>query len=112
GSAGLAGLYGGVLPPSIAHAGPAGGQMLGQAMGNMSQRAQVANQMAMREAAQGGRPFMPPPAMAGAAAGAGAGAGGQRRGTPGHQNRRPTDLTEDPRVWAPTRSAARGVLGE
>ncbi|MGP3967367.1 hypothetical protein [Streptomyces sp. 6N223] len=107
GSAGMAGLYGGVLPPSIAHAGPASGQALNQAMNNMSQRANVANQMMMREAAQGGRPFMPPPAMAGMGAG---GRGG--RGGSGGQNRRFTDLTEDPEVWAPRQSAALGVLGE
>jgi hypothetical protein len=108
GSAGMAGLYGGVLPPSIAHAGPASGQALSQAMNNMNTRAHVANQMMMREAAQGGRPFMPPPAMAGMGAG-GAGRGG--RGGSGGENRRFTDLTEDPEVWAPRQSAALGVLG-
>ncbi|ONK16062.1 hypothetical protein [Streptomyces sp. MP131-18] len=107
GSGGLAGLYGGVLPPSIAHAGPAGGQVLSQAMRNMDRNAHVATQMAMRESAQGGRPFMPPPAMAGGAAG-----GGQGRGGRGAGNGRLTDLTEDPEVWAPRRSATTGVLGE
>ncbi|TDC13082.1 hypothetical protein E1265_28585 [Streptomyces sp. 8K308] len=107
GSTGLAGLYGGVLPPSIAGAGAIGGQMVGQAMTNLNNRAHVATQLAMREAAQGGRPFMPPPAMAGAAAG-----GAQGRGTQGQQNRRFTDLTEDPDVWAPRPGAARGVLGD
>ncbi|MDT0446380.1 hypothetical protein [Streptomyces johnsoniae] len=110
GSGGLAGLYGGVLPPSIAHAGPAGGQVLSQAMRNMDRNAHVATQMAMRESAQGGRPFMPPPAMAGAA-GAAAG-GGQGRGGRGARNGRLTDLIEDPEVWAPRRSATTGVLGE
>ncbi|GAB2912669.1 hypothetical protein [Streptomyces mayteni] len=111
GSGGLAGLYGGVLPPSIAGAGGLGGQLVGQAMTNMNQRAHVATQLAMREAAQGGRPFMPPPAMAGGAAG-GATRGAQGRGAQGHQNRRLTDLTEDPDVWAPRPGAAQGVLGD
>ncbi|MDT0341285.1 hypothetical protein [Streptomyces litchfieldiae] len=111
GAGGLAGLYGGVLPPSVAHAGPARGQALEQAMRNMNQRAQLSTHMAMREAAQGGRPFMPPPGMAGMGAG-GAGRSGQGRGAAGGQNRRFTDLTEDPEVWAPRRGAALGVLGE
>ncbi|MFD5318809.1 hypothetical protein [Streptomyces sp. NPDC127098] len=110
GSAGLAGLYGGVLPPSIAGAGSLGGQLVGQAMANMNRRAHVATQLAMRESAQGGRPFMPPPAMAGGGTG-GAARSTQGRGTPGQQNRRLTDLTEDPEVWAPRPIAARDVLG-
>ena len=110
GPGGLAGLYGGVLPPSIAGAGALGGQLVGQAMATMNQRAHVATQLAMREAAQGGRPFMPPPAMTGGGAG-GAARGAQGRGTPGQRNRRLTDLTEDPEVWAPRPIAARDVLG-
>jgi hypothetical protein len=45
-------------------------------------------------------------------AGMGGGAGGRGgRGGSGGENRRFTDLTEDPEVWAPRQSAAMGVLG-
>ena len=101
GTAGLAGLYGGVLPPSVAHQGPAQQQVLQEAQRNMQRRAAVATRFAMREAAQGGRPFMPPPpAMAGRS-------GSEERGRAG----RGTDLTEDPEVWSARRTAPSGVLG-
>ncbi|WP_344263289.1 hypothetical protein, partial [Streptomyces sodiiphilus] len=58
---GLAGLYGGVMPPSVQHAGPARGQMMQQATRNLGHRAGVATRFALNEAAQGGRPFTPPP---------------------------------------------------
>ncbi|RKN43035.1 hypothetical protein [Streptomyces hoynatensis] len=107
GGSGLAGLYGGVLPPSVAHPGPAQSQVLREAQRNLRQRAAVAGRFAMREAAQGGRPILPPPASTGA--------GGRSRGgganEPGRAGRA-TDLTEDPEVWSARRTAARGVLGE
>ncbi|MCZ7413898.1 hypothetical protein [Streptomyces sp. WMMC897] len=81
-AAAFAGLYGGPVPPSVAHAGPAQGQVARQAAHNLSRRANVAGRLAMREAAQGGRPYMPPPGAHGSAgrdrAGAPAGAGRRR----------------------------------
>ncbi|MDT0321158.1 hypothetical protein [Streptomyces millisiae] len=79
GAASLAGLYGGIMPPSVGHSGPARGQMVQQATRNLARRAQVASRFALHEAGQGGRPFVPPP---GAAAGRG-GAAGQRVGVGG-----------------------------
>ncbi|MDT0346574.1 hypothetical protein [Streptomyces litchfieldiae] len=158
GTAALAALYGGVMPPSIGHAGPARNQLIGQANRHLGQRARVATRFALHEAAQGGRPFTPPPGAAGhgggragraaarprpvgepaatwrtragdavarhqlaggarpasapppgAAAGARSGGTGRdERGTRG----RPTDLTEDPAVWAPGARAGSGVLGD
>ncbi|MGP4109441.1 hypothetical protein ACTWP5_00810 [Streptomyces sp. 4N509B] len=66
GAASLAGLYGGVVPPSIGNTGPARQQVMRQAVHNLGQRAQVASRFALREAAQGGRPYVPPPAAGGA----------------------------------------------
>jgi hypothetical protein len=76
GTAGLAALYGGIMPPSVGPTGPARGQVASQAMRNLNRNARVATRFAMQEAAQGGRPFVPPP---GAAAQRGAGPYG--RGT-------------------------------
>ncbi|UCM89409.1 hypothetical protein [Streptomyces marincola] len=150
-AAGLAGLYGGTMPPSVGHTGPARGQVVQQATRNLAARAAVAGRFAMHEAAQGGRPYTPPPGAAASRAGApGAGraAAGARRpataevpggvkprprdaaarlaGAPapapgaarprgraderGRQGK-PTELTEDPRVWASGRKAGPGVLG-
>ncbi|MDT0343955.1 hypothetical protein [Streptomyces litchfieldiae] len=107
GGGGLAGLYGGVVPPSVAHPGPAQQQVIREAHRNLNQRAAVASRFAMREAAQGGRPFAPPPAATGAVSRS----NGDRSGESGRLGR-PTDLTEDPEVWSARRSAAKGVLGE
>ncbi|MFE7136683.1 hypothetical protein ACFVAG_02925 [Streptomyces sp. NPDC057644] len=60
-TAAFAWMYGGVVPPSIAHAGPSQGQVARQAAHQLHRRGEVAGRMAMREAAQGGRPYMPPP---------------------------------------------------
>ncbi|WP_354596477.1 hypothetical protein R1Y80_04710 [Streptomyces sp. JL1001] len=68
GAAAFAGMYGGVAPPSIAHAGPAQGQVARQAADRMDRRAGVAGRMAVREAAQGGRPYLPPPGAHGSGA--------------------------------------------
>ncbi len=106
GAAGLAGMYGGMMPPSVGGAGAARGQMAGQAARNMGTRARVATGMAMREAAQGGRPFAPPPGSAHQAGGAARSGGSAESGRIG----RPTELTEDPEVWAPSQSATNGVL--
>ncbi|RKN10976.1 hypothetical protein [Streptomyces radicis] len=145
GGAGLAALYGGVMPPSIGHSGPMRGQLVAQATQNLRTKATVATRFALHEAAQGGRPFTPPPGAAGQPSRAvfpvrrtttAGGAwrsptsapaahqrlapppGGVRPRTVGDRDegeRRapaPSDLTEDPAVWAPERSATRGVLGE
>ncbi|WP_432742993.1 hypothetical protein H7827_04935 [Streptomyces sp. JH002] len=63
-AAGLAGLYGGTMPPSVGHTGPARGPMMQQALRNLSHRASVASGFAAREAAMGGRPYSPPPGAA------------------------------------------------
>ncbi|TDC72957.1 hypothetical protein [Streptomyces hainanensis] len=107
GGGGLGGMYGGMVPPSVAHQGPARQQVLREAQRNLNQRAAVAQRFAMREAAQGGRPFAPPPASTGAG-GRSNGDGSRESGRQG----RPTDLTEDPDVWSAHRHAGRGVLGE
>jgi hypothetical protein len=64
GARGLGRFYGGVVPPSVANAGPSRAQMARQAAGNMARRAYVATNLGMREAMQGGRPFVPPPGAA------------------------------------------------
>jgi hypothetical protein len=64
GGAGLAGLYGGIMPPSVGPTGPARRQVTGQAMRNLNRNARVATRFALQEAAQGGRPFVPPPGAA------------------------------------------------
>ncbi|OEU96383.1 hypothetical protein [Streptomyces oceani] len=93
GSAHLGGMYGGAVPPSIANGGASQARLGQQAFQNMSHKADVANRFATREAAQGGRPYMPPPA-AGAGA-AGAGAGTRRSGTGGGSRY----LREQPSTW-------------
>lgn len=77
---GLAGMYGGTIPPSIGNTGPARQQMMRQAARNLSHRAGVAGRFAMHEAAQGGRPYLPPPGAqhAGRAAGTRVGGAGGR----------------------------------
>ncbi|MDT0305675.1 hypothetical protein RM780_01685 [Streptomyces sp. DSM 44917] len=75
GAGSLAALYGGLVPPSVGHTGPARGQMVDQATRNLGQRARVATRFALHEAAQGGRPFTPPPGAAAHAAGRAAGGG-------------------------------------
>ncbi|WP_129837666.1 hypothetical protein [Streptomyces sp. RFCAC02] len=107
GGGGLAGLYGGVLPPSVATPGPARQQVIREAQRVLGRRAEVASRFAMREAAQGGRPFAPPHASSGA--------GGRTNGGRGDGSgtaERPTELTEDPEVWSVRGTAGRGVLGE
>ncbi|RKN45613.1 hypothetical protein D7294_03830 [Streptomyces hoynatensis] len=84
GGSSLAALYGGIMPPSVGYPGPARGQMLGQANRNLALRARVATRFALHEAAQGGRPFVPPPGAAGQAArGQGGGRGRPRERTSG-----------------------------
>ncbi|MDT0266239.1 hypothetical protein RM844_08015 [Streptomyces sp. DSM 44915] len=133
----LAGLYGGMMPPSIGNAGPARSQLTRQAVRHLGQRANVASRFALHEAAQGGRPFTPPPGAAthrpgtrpgrpapvaargGAPAArhqpappAGTARAGQRRRDDRRRAPRATDLTEDPAVWAGQQRALRGVLGD
>ncbi|WP_143662626.1 hypothetical protein [Streptomyces sp. CB03238] len=76
---GLGSLYGGVVPPGVGAAGPTSGQVSQQALRNLAHRAEVANRFAQREAALGGRPYMPPPG----AAHCGAARGNAPRGGPG-----------------------------
>ncbi len=88
------GLYGGTVPPGIAHAGPARQQVARQAAQHLGRRADVAARYAAREAAQGGRPYVPPP---------GAGASG---GAPGRQGastgvRRPAPAGAPASTWRP-----------
>ncbi|GAB2886111.1 hypothetical protein [Streptomyces mayteni] len=150
-AAGLAGLYGGTLPPSVGHGGLPHGPVVQQAMNHLNQRATVASRFALHEAAQGGRPYTPPPGAAahrpGTARAPGAGTRqrlsaespttwrrqpheaaarltGSPAPAPGAAKRtasrqepkprhgKPTDLTEDPTVWTPNRTAGRGVLGD
>ncbi|MFF2376088.1 hypothetical protein ACFVUW_17085 [Streptomyces xiamenensis] len=106
-TAGLAGLYGGTVPPSVGNAGPARPQMAQQAMRNLGQRAAVANSFAMREAATGGRPYSPPPG-----ASAGGQQGGARAGRPGRPGAAGTALREPTATWrSGTGAAAAGRLG-
>lgn len=90
GAAGFAGMYGGVIPPSVAHAGTAQPHMAQRAAGNLAHKAEVANRFAAREAAQGGRPYMPPPG-----AGAMGGGAAARSAAPV----RPRPFTERPSTW-------------
>ncbi|MFE0877875.1 hypothetical protein ACFW4X_23975 [Streptomyces smyrnaeus] len=89
---GFAGLYGGVLPPSLAHTGPAQPQLARQAAGNLAHKAEVANRFAAREAAQGGRPYLPPP-------GAGSQAAATARGAAAASRARPRLFGEPPDTW-------------
>lgn len=91
GGAGFAGMYGGVIPPSVAHAGTAQPHMAQRAAGNLAHKAEVANRFAAREAAQGGRPYMPPPG-----AGAAGGGAAARAAAPV----RPRPFTERPNTWS------------
>ncbi|MFD7512992.1 hypothetical protein ACFV5N_27145, partial [Streptomyces sp. NPDC059853] len=104
-AAGLAGLYGGTVPPSVGNAGPARPQLTQQALRNLGHRATVANTFALREAAQGGRPYTPPP---------GASAGGQRGGGrtagPGRFSAVTTALREPAATWR-TGTAPGGAAG-
>ncbi|WP_052851278.1 hypothetical protein [Streptomyces avicenniae] len=61
GGGNIGGWYGGAVPPSIANAGPARQQMTQQALQNMGRQARVANSLGIHQAAQGGRPYLPPP---------------------------------------------------
>jgi hypothetical protein len=53
----IAGLYNGVTPPSLLPGNPAGGVLAQQATQGLAGKAYLAQRLAMREAAQGGRPF-------------------------------------------------------
>ncbi|WP_433088139.1 hypothetical protein ACQP1P_19660 [Dactylosporangium sp. CA-052675] len=60
GTSGVAGMYGGLLPPSLDPNNPASGQLRQQAADRMAAKAYAAEQLALKEASQGGRPFVPP----------------------------------------------------
>ncbi|MCE7001603.1 hypothetical protein LWC34_01910 [Kibdelosporangium philippinense] len=119
-------LYGGVVPPSLAAMNPAVAQLGAKAANDMAAKAFAAQQLGLREAAQGGRPFFPPMQ----AGGAGAEGGGARRtraryltepsSTWGGQGKeeekrkmveRPEWMVEDD-VWSSGQPATRGILGE
>jgi hypothetical protein len=60
GGTGLAGLFGGILPPSLAATNPAASQLRQTATDSMAAKAYAAQQLALKEASQGGRPYLPP----------------------------------------------------
>jgi hypothetical protein len=100
---GLAGMYGGVLPPSMAANNPAANQLRQNAADSMAAKAYAAQQLAMKEAAQGGRPYLPPTqaGMAGGMPGGGRAGGG--RGS--------RLVTEPAGTWT-NRAGRRGAAGE
>ncbi|SMD07211.1 hypothetical protein [Kibdelosporangium aridum] len=122
-------LYGGAVPPSLAAMNPAVAQLGAKAANDMAAKAYAAQQLGLREAAQGGRPFVPPMQ----AGGVGAEAGGARRtraryltepsstwapgsrGGTEEEKRKPADRPEwmvEDDVWSSGQPATRGVLGE
>jgi hypothetical protein len=58
--AGMDGMFGGVLPPSLAASNPAANQLRQSAADSMAAKAYAAQQLALKEASQGGRPYLPP----------------------------------------------------
>ncbi|GAA3283508.1 hypothetical protein Dvina_38485 [Dactylosporangium vinaceum] len=78
GGGGLTGLYGGLQPPSLAPGNPAALQLQQQAADKMAAKAYAAEQLALKEASQGGRPFVPP-MQGGLAGGPDSGRGANRR---------------------------------
>ena len=76
GSGSIAGLYGGVVPPSLAGRNPAAAQLRQQAAENLSTTAGTAQRYAAIASGQAPAAYLPP------IAGAGAGAGGGWRGSP------------------------------
>ncbi|MFI5913172.1 hypothetical protein [Dactylosporangium sp. NPDC051541] len=78
GGGGLTGLYGGLQPPSLAPGNPAALQLQQQAADRMAAKAYAAEQLALKEASQGGRPFVPP-MQGGMAGGLDGGRGANRR---------------------------------
>lgn len=95
GGTGLAGMFGGVLPPSLAAGNPAASQLQQRATDSMAAKAYAAQQLAMKEASQGGRPYLPP-TQAGLP---GLAAGGRR----GNRSRL---LTEPASTWTNRRGGA------
>jgi hypothetical protein len=91
GAGNVAGLYGGAIPPSLMGNNPAAAQLRGTAANEMVAKAYAASQLGAREAAAGGRPFVPP--MQAGGHGAAAGRGGASR------NPRARLLAESARTW-------------
>ena len=60
GSSNLPGMFGGLFPPSTSPSNPASRQLQQTALDRMQARAGAARQLALSEAAQGGRPYLPP----------------------------------------------------
>ncbi|WP_433062466.1 hypothetical protein [Dactylosporangium sp. CS-033363] len=90
GGGGTGGIYGGLVPPSLDPNNPASAQLRQQAADRMAAKAYAAEQLALKEASQGGRPYVPP--MQGGMAG---GLDGGRGGA----NRRRSLVTEPESTW-------------
>ncbi|MEU7872406.1 hypothetical protein [Dactylosporangium sp. NPDC049140] len=89
GTTGLAGMYGGLVPPSLDPNNPASNQLRQQAADRMAAKAYAAEQLALKEASQGGRPFVPPMS-----------AGGQTGGLDGRRSSvRKSLVTEPESTW-------------
>lgn len=136
GGGGIAGLYGGYLPPSLAGMSPVGGQLRERAAENMAMRARSAQNYASLASSAAGTThpggFVPP---MGGVGGGGAGMGGAGRGARGRglvnepgsiwgatgkgaaregQQRpasRRSELVEDADVWSSEESAGATALG-
>jgi len=89
-------LFGGAVPPSLNPANPAYSQLAQTASNSMAAKAYAANALAMQEAQQGGRPYVPP-----MQAGVGGGVGGS-----GSRGRRGGGLTEPESTWTGRTGAA------
>jgi hypothetical protein len=63
----LPGMFGGVFPPSTSPNNPAARQLQQSALDRMAAKAGAARQLALSEAAQGGRPYLPPTQAGGGA---------------------------------------------
>lgn len=89
-------LFGGAVPPSLNPANPAYSQLAQTAGNSMAAKAYAANALAMQEAQQGGRPYVPP-MQAGVGGGVGGSASRARRGA---------GLTEPASTWTGRTGAA------
>jgi hypothetical protein len=100
--ASVAGMYGGAVPPSLMGNNPASAQLRATAANEMAAKAYAASQLGAREAAAGGRPFVPP--MQAGGHGVAAARGGASR------NPRTRMLIESAQTWtAGNRAPARDI---
>jgi len=94
-------LFGGAVPPSLNPANPAYSQLAQTASNSMAAKAYAANALAIQEAQQGGRPYVPP--MQAGVGGAGGSGSRARRG----------GLTEPESTWTGrTGARARAAAAE